>query len=97
MLFSKKNHSSISELTHTFSITYTPLAPTTLAQLDSTTYDFDSISISWVAPVDSGCSTIIDYKIEGSVDNSTFEELTTGITATQGTASDNGNNIIRGG
>jgi hypothetical protein len=63
---------------------FTPMKPLQLAQGDSTTFNANSLSITWKAPTDDGCLPVIDYKIQ-SYDGTTWNDETVGIVTTSGT------------
>lgn len=41
-----------------------PTAPTTLAQAGPETYDHTSLTVTWKAPLDTGCLPILGYKFQ---------------------------------
>lgn len=64
---------------------------TDLAQGDSLTYAALGLTITWQAPVDTGCLPIVDYKIQATLDPAgltAWTDLTTGIAGLTGTAAD---------
>lgn len=60
---------------------FSPMKATALAQMDSSTYAANTISISWTAPTDDGCQTISSYKIQHDKSGS-WADATTGLTVT---------------
>ena len=63
-----------------------PMAPTTLEQGIPSTFSKTALTITWQAPSDNGCLSIIDYKIE-IYSSGSWAPSVTGITALTGTVS----------
>lgn len=61
------------------------MPPTDLAQSDKTTYSTSSLTITWKAPVDTGCLDILDYKIQKFEALGGWTDATLGIGSTSGT------------
>ena len=62
------------------------MAPTTLEQGIPSTFSKTALTITWQAPSDNGCLSIIDYKIE-IYSSGSWAPSVTGITALTGTVS----------
>jgi hypothetical protein len=45
----------------------TPRQPTELRQADASTYSIDTVSLLWLAPLDTGCDQITNYEIEARI------------------------------
>ena len=63
-----------------------PMAPTALQQGASSTFSKTALTITWQAPADNGCLSIIDYKIE-KYSSGSWVTSVSGITALTGTVS----------
>ena len=63
-LYYKRSHTPISGASTLIETSHTPRRPTNVHQSDSSTYAADSITLEWDAPADTGCSAILDYKIQ---------------------------------
>jgi hypothetical protein len=93
-LYHKMNDTAITAKTEILTAQYLPQMPTSLYQSDYTTYEGNALTIHWTAPVDTGCIAITSYTIQGSQDNTTWADLTTGITTNVGRAMDDGSNVL---
>ena len=69
---------SSAEIASTYTADQTPLAPTSLLR---TTVSQTSVGLSWTAPSSSGGSSIADYVVEYSTNNSTWSTFADGTSA----------------